>query len=211
MKSFYQEWLRKNNEENIAAQPTNTPSSSAVQNPLVADVLATKRATSPTLAMAGSPVPSTSTDAIPKQTDIVFENDKFKLHVLKEAFMRQKNFNLQDHLFHIKIDLKNVGDKPYLKDILDFLEKGLLFIVDNIKKHYNEDDANLCFLTLYQQPMVNGLNSGILLLIFIISFLCTLLVDYQIGFNYLAYLLPTLKRVLNSLLISTSNQTSLVQ
>jgi hypothetical protein len=151
MKSFYQEWLRKNNEENLEAQPSIASSSST-------DVLPT----SPTLPMADSLIPSTSTD-VTRQTDIVFQNDKFKLYVQKEAFMRQKKFNLQDHLFHIKIVSKNVSDKQYLKDILDFLEQGLLFIVDNIKKHYNEDDANVCFLTLYQQPMVNGLNSGILL------------------------------------------------
>jgi hypothetical protein len=167
MKSFYQEWLRKNNEENIEAHSTKltqTAMPPTVPMPDSPTPSTSKDVTTvpPTIPMAGSLSPSTSKD-VTKQTDIVFENDKFKLYVLKEAFLRQKKFNLQDHLFHIKIDLKNANDKPYLKDILDFLEQGLFFIMDNIKKHYNENDANVCFLTLYQEPMVNGLNSGILL------------------------------------------------
>ena len=41
------------------------------------------------------------------------------------------------------------------------LELGLLHIIEYIKKFYKQDDANVCFIiTLFQEPMVNGLNSG---------------------------------------------------
>ena len=46
------------------------------------------------------------------------------------------------------------------KDILDFLHDGLLHLMSKIKKYYNEKDANICYLTLHQTPMVIGLNSG---------------------------------------------------
>jgi hypothetical protein len=172
MKSFYQEWLRQNNEENKEAQHlSKSPALSTIQ------------------ARKGSPIPSTSAQAsliqpvspavsdldenimavsispqpltLPKQTDIIFENAQFLLYMQKEAFLRQKRFNFQNHLFHLKIKLKNYSDIPFLKDILDFLEQGLLHVMENIKTHYKKEDANVCFLTLFQEPMVNALNSGV--------------------------------------------------
>ena len=98
----------------------------------------------------------------------MFENNKFQFLLLKETFKRQKRFNLQDHIFHAKIKIKDNSDSPLLIDILDFLEIGLLHLMENLKSFYNEEDANICFLTLFQQPMINALNSGtkvILLLI----------------------------------------------
>ena len=58
--------------------------------------------------------------------------------------------------------MKNKNDPiPFLKDLFDFLQNGLLHVMQNIKNFYNSRDENLAFLTLYQQPMVTGLNSGI--------------------------------------------------
>ena len=93
--------------------------------------------------------------------DILFENNDLQLFIEKAAFQRQKRFRFQDHLFHVKIKLKqpNVG-VPFLKDILDFLHEGLLHLMSKIKNYYNEKDANICYLTLHQTPMVIGLNSG---------------------------------------------------
>jgi hypothetical protein len=170
MKSFYQEWLRKNNEENIAAQTSQdtTPTTMELQ-PVASTSQAFVRGTSPSRSVPVPPSevqetmaesnPSTSSN-ITKPTDLVFENDNFQLYLQKEAFMRQKRFNLQDHLFHIKIKMKNNSGTPYLKDIIDFLEQGLLYIMENIKQFYNTEDANVCFLTLFQEPMINALNSG---------------------------------------------------
>jgi hypothetical protein len=173
MKSFYQEWLRKNNLENLEAQnvlqipQTQTPLTTANrgQSPIPstsAQSLQTPPQVPASLSTRASPLPpiaATSSNG-PKQSDIIFENNQFLLFLEKEAFLRQKRFNIQDHLFHIKIQIKNKNDIPFLKDILDFLEAGLLYVVENIKKFYKEEDANICFLTLFQEPMINALNSG---------------------------------------------------
>ena len=105
--------------------------------------------------------PQPSTSKYHTQTDIIFENDKQIMIIQKGTFQRQKRFQLQDHLFNIKIKLKNEDEQlPFLKDILDFIEDGLLHMMHNIKPFYNAKDDNLAFLTLYQKPMVTGLNSG---------------------------------------------------
>lgn len=186
MESFYKAWLRKSDEENLEAlQSTSAASTATVPN--------TPHKNQPSTSTQNeSPsemdiLPSTSTEPteesigaqtnIPKekqtydtQTDIVFENEKLVMLVQKGTFQRQKRFRLQDHLFHIKIKLKNENDSiPFLTDILDFIEQGLLHIMDNIKKFYNAEDANLAFLTLFQKPMVTGLNSGIINILCLIS------------------------------------------
>jgi hypothetical protein len=171
MKSFYQNWLRKNNEENKEVKNlTKSPALSTIEvrnrSPIpstsaqasIIQPVSPVRSDLEENTMAASNSPKEST--VPKQTDIIFENEQFILYMQKEAFLRQKRFNFQDHLFHLKIKLKNNSDIPFLRDILDFLEQGLLHVMENIKTFYKEEDANVCFLTLFQEPMVNALNSG---------------------------------------------------
>jgi len=84
-----------------------------------------------------------------KPTQIVFETDSLKLIVEKSFFKRQKNFKLDDHLFHIKIVAKVSNEPPLLTDILDFLHEGLIHILNEMKKLYSEgtfENTNLTFL-----------------------------------------------------------------
>ena len=183
MKSFYQEWLRKSNEENNAItsqvdvlqqpqpststiEPTSTtkPTSSQPsqsQQPSLQPSDPSQPQTLNSLELVTAQ-PSSSNDNNSDLTkDILFENNDLQLFIEKAAFQRQKRFRFQDHLFHVKIKLKqpNLG-VPFLKDILDFLHEGLLHLMLKIKNYYNEKDANICYLTLHQTPMVIGLNSG---------------------------------------------------
>ena len=92
---------------------------------------------------------------------LVFENEHLKLYVERADFVKQTRFNLQDHLFHMKISLKNPNaPAPLLRDIFDFLEKAFNFILDQVKDLYDQRDHNIAFLTLFQKPMINGLNTG---------------------------------------------------
>jgi len=94
-------------------------------------------------------------------TEIVYETDSLKLVVEKGAFKRQKNFRLQDHLFYFKIIPKKTNEKlPLLSDLYDFLHAALLHTLESIKTFYKPEDHNVAYLTLHQEPMVNGLNSG---------------------------------------------------
>lgn len=169
MKSFYKEWLKKSDSENLEAlshQQRKTSSTSLITEPNL-PLLRTSKPTTP------EPQPSTSHQVISASpeppidqpstspTEIVYENNKLLLLVEKGTFQRQKRFRLQDHLFHIKVKLKDPNQPiPFLKDILEFLDKGLLHLMENIKKFYDPNDANIAFLTIFQRPMLTGLNSG---------------------------------------------------
>ena len=113
----------------------------------------------------GAPTDNTvpSTSAVPKQpSDIVYETDALKLVVEKGSFKRQKNFRLQDHLFYFKIVSKKPNESlPLLTDLYDFLHAALLHVLESIKTFYKPEDHNVAYLTLHQEPMVNGLYTGV--------------------------------------------------
>ena len=99
--------------------------------------------------------------ALKEPSEIIYENNSLKLIVEKGSFRRQKVFRLQDHLFKFKIVQKNPHDElPILTDLFDFLHAALVHVLESIKSFYNADDHNVAYLTLHQDPMVNGLNTG---------------------------------------------------
>ena len=100
--------------------------------------------------------PSTSTN-----TANIYENNMMRLIIEQSSFLRQKKFKLHDHLFHMKIELKeSVTSPPLLRNILEFLQIAFEHILQNVRRFYNSEDHNIAFLTLYQKPMINGLNTG---------------------------------------------------
>ena len=50
---------------------------------------------------------------------------------------------------------------PLLKDLSDVLREALTFIINHIRTFFQEEDHNEAYLTLYHEPMINGLNTGI--------------------------------------------------
>ena len=114
----------------------------------------------------GEDEPSSSN--IQSPTDIVFENNTLKMVVEKGAFKKQKNFRLQDHLFKFKIISKKPEESlPVLTDLFDFLHAALVHVMESIKSFYKAEDHNIAYLTLHQEPMVNGLNTGFYMILFI--------------------------------------------
>jgi hypothetical protein len=75
---------------------------------------------------------------------------------------RQRRFRLQDHLYYIKVHLKKTNNSlpPLLSDLLQLFEEGFSYILTNLSTFYNPNDHNIAFLTLYQEPMINALNTG---------------------------------------------------
>lgn len=66
-------------------------------------------------------------------------------------------------MFHLRLEAKH-SKMPLLTKILKFLHIAFLFIINNIKRFYDSQDANICFMTLIQTPMISALNtSGFLL------------------------------------------------
>jgi len=89
----------------------------------------------------------------------VFENNQIEVFVKKTFHQRQKRFRLDDSMFHVKIKVKNNATQPLLFDLLNIFEKVFSFILRNIQTFFNSSDINEVYLTLFQSPMVNGLNT----------------------------------------------------
>ena len=166
MESFYKKWLEKNKKENLEilnairvsanlsrpsdlqTEPitsTNEDAEDSLQNPSVPS----SEASLPMIDFNSS------------LSNIIFEEGNLQLTIEKGNHIKQKKFRLEDHLFYLRIQLKNPNfDVPLLRDILNFLEVGFDYIITQIRQFYNSEHHNVAFLTLYQQPMINGLNTG---------------------------------------------------
>ena len=99
-----------------------------------------------------------------KPSDLVFENDSLKLLVSRGTHRQQtkSKFRLTDHMFYLSIVPKTKTKKmPLLVEILNFLYVAFNFILNQLKKFYNPADRNIAFITVTQNSMINGLNSGI--------------------------------------------------
>lgn len=90
----------------------------------------------------------------------VFENKTLSIYVEKTIHRRLKRFKFLDNLFQIKIEVNKSSSAPLLKDLLEIFQEVFEFVVNHIKTFFNENDHNVAYLTLYQEPMVNGLNTG---------------------------------------------------
>ncbi len=90
----------------------------------------------------------------------VFENDQISVFVLKAFHQRQKRFRLEDSMFHVRVKVKENIEVPLLRDLLNVLKEAFVFILKNIRTYFKPEDHNIAYLTLYQEPMVNGLNTG---------------------------------------------------
>ena len=106
MQSFYQDWLKKNNEENNRAmnqiqmqKQTNTPK---IIDPTPST--STGEEVHPTPSTSNDPTPSTSknlhniqsTAPVLSSSDIVYQKDGLQLLVERGLFQRQKKFSLQE-------------------------------------------------------------------------------------------------------------------
>jgi len=97
--------------------------------------------------------------------EIVAENNKFKLEIVKSAFKHNNRFSLDDHLYVMKCLLKKRGKKPALLQLLNLLYKGLVNSLDKIKEHYkNPEHEYQMYSTIVESHIKNGLNTGKILL-----------------------------------------------
>jgi len=157
---------------NVQNRPTNTSSSAIPSTSQQAQNVETSNSSS-------SPIPSTSQQSRNVETrslnnqvqnmhsdlrnSIIYQNDKLQLYLEKGDHVHQIRFRLQDHLFYMKIRLLNPkNEPPLLRDIVEFLEMAFNHVLKEIRRFYKPEDHNIAFLTLYQEPMISGLNTGFL-------------------------------------------------
>ena len=150
MESFYKEWLKKNKEDNqIAKSQLQQEEDNQIEDSM--DQTQDEAVIEPEQLQ----------ETYERPENIVYETEELQLIIEKGTHLRQIKFRLEDHMFHMKIKLKNNTKKhPMLRDILEFLEKGFNYILLHIRKFYNENEHNIAYLTLYQEPMISGLNTG---------------------------------------------------
>ena len=93
-------------------------------------------------------------------TDIIYESPQLMLIVEKGIHKRQRVFRLDDHMYYFKIVPKGHTGMPLLSEMLDFLHSGFIHVLTELKRFYKPTDYNICYMTLFQKPMINGLNTG---------------------------------------------------
>lgn len=91
---------------------------------------------------AGLQLHKASRDKLFEQRTPIFEDNQLEIYVAKESFKKQKIFNIEDHLYTIKIRLKS-GQPPLLSSILKALEKSLDFMVKQMQLHYKDGKSNI--------------------------------------------------------------------
>lgn len=141
MEEFYRRWFELQGNDNPEYQEYKQSESESDQN-VQLDVQATN-----------------DTAHVQAINDIVYENSELKLYVQRGVHKRQKIFKILDQMFYFRIEPKH-SNMPKLSSILNFLHAGFLYILREIRKHFEPSDSNIAYLTLYQKPMINGLNTG---------------------------------------------------
>lgn len=121
-----------------------TPSTSAEDSTVTQPQTSTDNTTGATT-IDQSQTPSTSVktstvtrpdvDALFAERTPLYENEHLTVFVVKDFLKRQKIFRLDDHLYTVKIKLKD-GHPPLLSSLLDVLRKVFVFIVKSIKNFY---------------------------------------------------------------------------
>lgn len=90
----------------------------------------------------------------------VFDNNQLIASITRSHHRRLKKFRLQDSIYNVSLKKKNNESVILLKDLLDTLKEILLQILKNIQSFYESNAENILYITLFQSPMINGLNSG---------------------------------------------------
>lgn len=91
----------------------------------------------------------------------LFENNSLIISIQKATHQRRTRFQLQDSLFKIKVHQKESVKKPLLlKDLLEVFEVAFKFILNNLRTYFTAENHHVAYLTMYQEPMINGINTG---------------------------------------------------
>lgn len=89
----------------------------------------------------------------------IYENESIIVYIEKTIHRRLKRFKFLDNLFQIKIETKNES-APLLSTLLETFEMIFKFIINHIRTFFKPEDHNIAYLTVCQDPMINGINTG---------------------------------------------------
>ncbi len=95
-----------------------------------------------------------------KKGSDIYSDNQFITHVRAISERRRTRYSLSDHLFEMKIRPKG-NDIPFVKDLQNSLEQGLIKFLENLKRVYNLPGThNQIYVTILEDHIINGLNSG---------------------------------------------------
>ena len=78
----------------------------------------------------------------------VFENENFAIYIQKQDHQRQKVFRIEDHLYVLRVKLKNTKKPPLLRDVRDILERAMESMVNELRHNYKAEEKNIIYLTM---------------------------------------------------------------
>ncbi len=91
----------------------------------------------------------------------VYEDEYYKVHVIAVSFRKRTRYSLTDHLFDVRIEPKDTSFQPLILDLEEALEKGLIIILDHLKRAYDSRvNQNQIYITIVEKNILRGLNSG---------------------------------------------------
>ena len=90
----------------------------------------------------------------------IFENELFEVFMIKSFHKSQRNFKFEDAMFQIKIKMKDNITFPMIKDILEVLQSIINFALQSLQTYINPALENICYLTIFQNPMIRGVKSA---------------------------------------------------
>jgi len=138
----------------------------------------------PSTSRERSPSPPSSPDANPspplspvsiahlpafEQPTIIFENDQIRVIIQSREGRRVIRFHLEDHLYKINVELKDIHQaQPLMTSLFEILYKALTAILDRLRVEYKVEDhdpkdevpKHLVYLYITDASLTNGINTG---------------------------------------------------
>lgn len=98
-----------------------------------------------------------TTNSVQKNESVVYENNDFKLIILKRLHKKNVRFRLQDSIFEVKIELKKPeSELPKLQNLLDIFAEALVSIIESVQSFFPKTSENIAYFTIHQKPMMKG-------------------------------------------------------
>ena len=91
----------------------------------------------------------------------VYEDEFYKVYVKAVSHRQRTRYSLSDHLFDLKVIPKENHESPFLIDLEEVLEKGLVHVLERLQDVYSSArNQNQIYVTVVEENILHGLNSG---------------------------------------------------
>ena len=92
--------------------------------------------------------------------DVVFENSSFIVRLNRISHSRHSRFNISDHLYDLKFEIKKKGKDYALVTLFHLIHEAVLRALQDIMSKYERNFKHQIYTTVVQKDLLNGLNTG---------------------------------------------------